>query len=186
MRTKITQTLIMPIQVELEVEYCKRSKEASIIGVSIADSNRPTPRAAYAAMQSSQYKEMDTIAHTTLLAECQARMSAYQNSHPNEYPKEEIRSIPLPFPDWSKLMMAISGAHLRIPGQEIHTMTTGFQVFFEHVLSKIPTVYLWDAVPGSGEIQKLKDKIGNGSAFRCSEPEIMEEGSLRLQWPRFA
>jgi len=184
MRTIIIKEATIPVKTVLELEYDPLTRQSSIVSASIADNTIITPRKVYSSMKPGDYAGMDAQAQESILSHFLLQVAQYRKTNNGSLPDDEIRSAPIPLQQWEKLMTQAIGVANRFPIKSVVEYFVKFALFAEPVVCKVPTVYLWEIDPGSGEIDKSMIHAYN----QLGEPGIEKtnEGSLRIFWKKFA
>jgi len=184
MRTIIIREATIPVKTVLELEYDPLTRQSSIISTSIAENTIVTPRMVYASMKAGDYAEMDAKAQEAVLSQALLKATKYRKENDGRLPEDEIRSAPIPLQQWEKLVIQIIGMANVFPTRLVVDYFNKYAVFAEPVICRVPTVYIWEINAGSGEIDK--SMIHVSSQLNNPEIEKTNEGSLRIQWKKFA
>lgn len=183
MRSKTTIKVVLAVNVDVEVEFDNLTGQAAIVSSAVSDKNIVTPRTLYAAMKSGDYSNLDALAKEKISQQFIERCTPYSGKHYSEFPDEAIRSVPVPAPTWERVMRSIMGTYCTIPISMITKQLGGMKLYFEPVMSKVPTVYVWNADINVNEFEKAvaqKAAINNPEMYVNSD-----EGSLCLRWKAF-
>lgn len=179
---KVRARVKIPVDIDLEVHLDALNGEAVIVGGEISPTFSVRPRAIYENMSSGDFQRLDREAKGRVLDEALAAWRRYTNTDPSGYPEEGIRTLPLPLSRWAEIVAKESGLHVRIHIHGVVQYLKNFEVLAEPALEREPSLYLWEIVPGSGELDKVEKHAA--THMQQAMTQRMPDGSMRVYWKR--
>jgi hypothetical protein len=184
MKGRATISVSIRVDVEVDVEWDRRSRQATILGASLAEQHI-TPRKLYEAMGSGEYASLDSASKLALGLGFDEIARDYSGRFLAEYPdvENEIRGLPESPVAWGRSVKKIYGAYVQIPVPLLLDVTKNYSndILIEVVLCKVPTVYVWNVNPAKDMLHTLMQSV---ATIKDPSKSLSEDGSLCLRWNR--
>jgi hypothetical protein len=180
MRYITTIRATIEVNVDVEFEFDNRFGQAVIVSSRVSPNNDVSPRKLQAAMRPGDFSELDKVAKSSIQRDFLDKCQAYQKKHYTEFPDKAIRSAPFPAPTWESLIRTAQGMYCMIPVSMVTSALKGLSILFEPVMSRVPTVYIWNADINVNEFDQIAEKkeLMNNPQMHINT----DEGCLCLQW----
>ena len=181
MRAKTKIRLTIPVILEVETEWDKRSRQAVIVGTRIADETIVSPRMVYEAMKGSDYSSLDTKTVNMLSNQFEAMCFPFKEKPLDQLPEEEVRGTPMHPTAWSRTMKMLYGAYLKVPTPRVCEAVKDLssEIVIEPVLGRNPVAYIWNVFPEKDVLDKISARA---EVMKSPQIDRLEEGCLRLRW----
>lgn len=182
MKARVTTSITLEIDVDLDIEWDRKTLQATILGANISKDNLITPRMVYAAMASGKFNELDKSARGRCIENFRLLVqTAERDGLPSPEPDEEHRGVPMAPQAWARELSVLFGPNNNaVPVQLILSSVDQFgsSILIEPVYCKVPTVYIWNRSRDESVFETIER---SAPGMKMPNVKRMEDGSLCLR-----